>query len=137
MQHAKPAGQLRPGEVVVLCQEDGDLPGWAANNNEPLTARRVAATVVDVVELEGTATEPSVSTEENRTMIVLGTPNDVQVRIAHDGRTLRFEVNGGLQVEVLEPHHHPVCATCAEVWPCREHRHEVEAARFAGLLEDL
>lgn len=144
MKDWKYPADLEPGDVIVLNYDEGEQAyyfGW--QHTQPTTRRRVPATIVETLELDGTGTEGT-ATERNGTAIyVLGQPNRWMIRFfvadggTNEGRSrYTHEVPGLLSFEVL-PKHHPVCIECVEPWPCREHRQGVEAQRFAHELDNM
>lgn len=111
MSIARPLRDVRPGEMITLARHaDGDV-AWLT------TSRRGSFDVEWVI---GT-----VSDNEDHTLSVVV-----------DGQSYRAEYGPHAFVEVVDPHH-PVCGECGELWPCRDRRMSVKAARLTQALDNV
>lgn len=62
---------------------------------------------------------------------------DERLHVLVDGNRYSTTIlRHGVSVVAIPPHH-PVCADCGEVWPCRDERTAVAAQRLTATLDDM
>src|SRR5262245_54764839 len=131
---------LVPGQVVILGYDpESERLNWGGVD---LPAPHLI--VVDVT-IESNVIQPGTAA---RTTTEITTPLTEAIRsftvtqaemhtvgLLYEGRGYEAQVRGHMSVDLLGPHH-PRCAECGELWPCREERLDFETRRLACDLDD-
>jgi hypothetical protein len=129
---------LIPGQVMVLGL-DPDEPGrlhWLGPGPAAAHLMLVEATVESHAIQPGTATESTVTATRAGTHVwTRGRRELHRLRVLYDGQGYKTDVRGDTRADLL-PVHHPRCAECGELWPCRDERLDTEARRFLAELDN-